>query len=194
VGDAYHVKFSVEQVISRRTKIYEQELLYNLNILQENVGDANVFPSEATIAEYAATIRVDWKLLPPGSVDDIFSAMTAGNRPVTAAQATTIKQRLQVLTRLKPEAFVTGTQGFIRYFGALFGDDFVVFENLQYGNAIYVMYEDWQTLSQRSRVELLAGDPDDFDRIIHKAGWIDHLTALVQDYRRRKRRAERNLI
>ena len=192
-GDAFLVKFAIDQVISRRTANFEQELLYNLNLLQENVGAADIFESTTTLAEYAATVRVDWQLLPPGSVDEVFAAMTAGKSPITAEQATVMKQRLHVIGRLKPEAFVAGTDGFLRYFGALFGDDFVVFENLQYGNAIYVMYENWHALSQRSRVELLAGDPDNFERIIHKKGWVEQLSGMVQEYRRRHRTARKLL-
>jgi hypothetical protein len=152
------------------------------------VGAADIFQSTTTLAEYAATVRVDWQLLPPGSVDEVFAAMTAGKQEITAEQAAVMKLRLQVMSRLKPEAFVTGTEGFLRYFGAMFGDDFVVFENLQYGNAIYVMHENWQALSQRSRVELLAGDPNSFERIIHREGWVQQLSARVQEYRRQKRR------
>ena len=76
----------------------------------------------------------------------------------------------------------------------MFGDDFVVFENLQYGNAIYVMYENWQAISQRSRVELLAGDPDSFERIVHRSGWIEQLTGRVKEYQRQRRRPEPHLI
>ena len=36
-----------------------------------------------------------------------------------------------------PEAYIRGTDGFLRYFG----DDFVAFENARYGNAPYIMYE-----------------------------------------------------
>jgi hypothetical protein len=55
-----------------------------------------------------------------------------------------------------------------------------VFENLNYGNAVYVMYEQWEKLSMRSRVELLKGDRDDFDRIEHRKGWADKLGALLK--------------
>ena len=116
-GGSYLVKFGIDQVISRRTPNFEQELLYNLNLLQENVGAADIFKSTTTIAEYAATVRVDWQLLPPGSVDEVFAAMTAGKNPITPEQAAVMKQRLQVMVRLKPEAFVTGTDSFLRYFG-----------------------------------------------------------------------------
>lgn len=192
-GEAFVVKFAVDQVINRRTPNFEQALLYNLNILQENVGSAGVFESAASLAEYAATVQVDWQLLPPGSVDEVLAAMLHGKKPVSPQQQAVMKERITVMSKLKPEAFITGTDGFLRYFGAKFGDDFVAFENARYGNALYVMYENWEALSQKSRVELLNGDSDSFDRIIHQAGWIEQLQGRVHDYRNRKKRQERLL-
>lgn len=101
-----------------------------------------------------------------------------------------MKERISVMHRLKPEAYITGTDGFLRYFGAKFGDDFVVFENARYGNALYIMYDGWEALSQKSRIELLAGDRDSYDRIEHRKGWIDQLRGRVQAYRSRKRREQ----
>jgi len=187
-GNDFVVKFAIDQVISRRTPHFERELLYNLNLLQENVGAVGVFPSATTLQEYAATVHVDWQILPPGSVDEIVASMLKGKRPITAQQRTVMEERIAVMAKLKPEAFIAGSDGFLRYFGAKFGDDFVVFENARYGNALYLMYDDWQALSQKSRVELLAGDRGRFDRIIHQPGWVQQLTETVNDYRRRKRK------
>lgn len=58
-ADTWIVKFAIDQVINRSAPDFEGELLYNLNILQENVAAADVFESVATFADYAATIRVD---------------------------------------------------------------------------------------------------------------------------------------
>lgn len=187
------LKFAIDQVINRRTPDFEQELLYNLNLLQENVGAADVFESAATLAEFAASVRVDWQLLPPGTVEEVLARMLQGKRPVAAEQQAVMRERIAVMQRLRPEAFVTGTDGFLRYFGAKFGDDFVAFENARYGNALYVMYENWQQLSQKSRIELLAGDQDSFDRIVHGKGWVQQLEGRVQEYRNRKRREQRLL-
>jgi len=187
-GEDYVLRFKIDQVINRRTPNFELELLYNLNLLQENVGAADVFPSEATLAEYAATVRVDWQILPPGQVGAVMAAMLQGKRPVTRDQARVIEERLTVLNRLRPEAYIAGSDGFLRYFGAKFGDDFVVFENVRYGNAIYLMFEKWEELSKRSRVELLAGPRDQFLRLEHREGWKEQLEAQVEEYRSRKRR------
>jgi len=186
-ADGFLIKFAVEQVLNRRSPDFAKELIYNLNILQENVGAVDVFPSAATLAQYAQTIRVDWEILPPGTVDEILRQMLAGKRPIAPDKRELMEKRLKLFARLKPEAYIAGTSGFLRYFGAKFGEDFVVFENLNYGNAIYVMYENWATLSQRSRVDLLKGPRDGFERIEHRKGWEDRLRALLEEYRKRKR-------
>jgi hypothetical protein len=192
-GDGFLLKFAIDQVLSRRTPNFEQELLYNLNLLQENVGAADIFESATSLADYALSVKVDWQLLPPGTVDEVVAAMLRDKRPVSPQDEAVMKERIAVMHRLKPEAYVTGTDGFLRYFGAKFGEDFVAFENARYGNALYIMYDGWEALSQKSRIELLAGDRDSYDRIEHRAGWIEQLRGRVHAYRAQKRRAGRLL-
>lgn len=174
------VKFAIEQVLNKQSSDFEADLLYNLNILQENVGAADVFPSGATFADYTKTIQVDWEILPPGNIGEIVRRMLQGKRAVTEDQKKTMEQRLQVMARYKPQAYIAGTNGFLRYFGAMFKDDLVVFENLNYGNALYVMYEDWKSLSKKSRIDLLKCGRDGFDRIEHRNGWGSELGALLR--------------
>lgn len=192
-GEGFLLRFAIDQVLSRRTPNFEQELLYNLNLLQENVGAADVFESATSLADYALSVKVDWQLLPPGNVDEVVAAMLRGKRPVSPQQQDVMKERITVIQRLQPEAYVTGTDGFLRYFGAKFGDDFVAFENARYGNALYIMYDGWEALSQKSRIELLAGDRDSYDRIEHRPGWIEQLRGRVRAYRAQKRRGDRLL-
>jgi len=85
------------------------------------------------------------------------------------------------LASLKPEKMVYGQSGLHRYFGAMLADDLVVFENVEYGNAAYVMYDDWHTLSQKSRTELLSGKHgDNFERVIHAGEWKNRVRFLIE--------------
>jgi hypothetical protein len=192
-GDAWIVKFAIDQVISRSAPDFESDLLYNLNILQENVAAADVFESTATIEDYAATVRVDWELLPAGQIgpQDMAERLIAQAKAPTELQKATILSRLQIFEKLKPTHFISGTSGFARYFGAKYGDDFVVFENIRYGNAMYVMFEDWQTLSQKSRIDLLKGGREGFERIEHRENWEDKFKAMLEHYRKESRRRRR---
>jgi hypothetical protein len=70
-GPEFIVKFAVDQVLSKQAPDFEADLLYNLNILQENLGAADVFPSSASLAQYLETVRVDWEILPVGRIDEV---------------------------------------------------------------------------------------------------------------------------
>jgi hypothetical protein len=185
-GPEFVVRFAVDQVLSKQASDFEADLLYNLNILQENLGVADVFESTATLAQYLDTVRVDWEILPVGNVDEVVRRMLQGKRPVSDTSRRTLQQRLNVMARFKPTAFIAGTNGFLRYFGAQFGENLVAFDNLSYGNALYLMYENWEALSRRSRIDLLKGPRDGFDRIEHRDGWEQRLETLLEEHRKLK--------
>ncbi|WJI81265.1 MULTISPECIES: hypothetical protein [unclassified Mesorhizobium] len=176
----FALKFAIDQTLSRQATDFDNDLLYNLNLLQENVGAIDVFQSRATLAEYMQTVHIDWEILPPCAADQVIKRMLQGKRAVSESVQKVMEQRLRVLSRFKPEAYIAGTNEFLRYFGAKYGNNLVAFENLNYGNAIYVMYEDWERLSKRSRVDLLKGDREGFDRIEHRDGWEHKLGALLK--------------
>ena len=62
-----------------------------------------------------------------------------------------VAARLKLFAKLPVEKLIKGTNSFSSYIGALYADDLVVFENMNYGNALYVLYDDWQDVSKRSR-------------------------------------------
>ena len=123
---------------------------------------------------------MDWELLPIGERDVDINKFAAKFRLKKDSDIERLVDRYDVLVKLEPDEFISGTSGFRRYFGAKFADNLVVFENLEYGNAIYVMYEDWKTLSQKTRIELLKGDNRGFDRILHTKNWKVQLDFLVR--------------
>lgn len=187
-GPEFTVKFAVDEVLSRGAADFDSALLYNLNLMQENVGAVDVFASTATFADYVKTIHVDWEILPLGKVDEVLKRMLQGKRPVSSQQQQVMKARLQVMEHLNPQGYIAGTNEFLRYFGAKFEDDFVAFENLNYGNAIYVMYDKWEELSQRTRVDLLKAKTEGFERVLHTDGWETRLKMLLDEHRQSKRK------
>jgi hypothetical protein len=123
---ATDVKFVIDRVLNRTTSTFEKDLLYALNLLQENVGRVDVFPSDATREDFLRTLGVTWEILPPGEGDPIGRVEERLNpsdddRPI-------LRERMEFLMSLQPRNFVTGVSGFHRYFGAQFGDDLVIFE------------------------------------------------------------------
>jgi hypothetical protein len=180
----YAFKFRVNEVLNRKEKKFEDDLFYSLNLLQENVGAVDVFPTNATRDDFLKTVFVEWEILPPGHRDEVVNRILSGYRSPSPELRKKLAERYDQLNRLKPTAFINGTSGFSRYFGAQFSPNLVAFENIEYGNALYLMYEDWETLSKKSRIDLLSGNRDGFDRIVHTGGWEEKLKKLVEEKRR----------
>ncbi|MCE3234754.1 MAG: hypothetical protein K0Q50_934 [Vampirovibrio sp.] len=183
-GPSYVFKFAVDEVLNQTTRYFGTDLLYNLNLLQENTGISDVYESSSTRKDYLRTIYIDWEILPPGETGELVERILSGRESENNAVRAQLTERLDLLQRLEPTQYIKGVSGFRRYFGAQFNDNLVVFENVEYGNAIYIMFDEWHELSQKSRYELLQGFNDKFIRIEHRRGWENRLTREIQDRRR----------
>lgn len=173
-------RFTVDEILDRTIPSFLDDLFFNLNLLQENVGNHNVFETGATRDDFLRSLYVNWEILPPGERDETLTRILSGVRSTNPRIRAQIAERYDFLRTLKPVNFIRGTNGFRNYFGAMFAEDLVVFENLDYGNAIYVMYENWQTLSQKSRIDLLKlTNGDEFLRIRHSKNWKRRLRAEI---------------
>jgi hypothetical protein len=165
------VKFAIDAVLDKTESGFEKELLWALNVLQENTGVAGVYPSDATRIEYLGTIALDWEVFPPGNADEVIRLLRKGRTGRATKADGIMEERVRLLSSLKPTNYFTGTAKFAAYVGAQFTDDLVVFENVRYGNALYVLYDDWRDISKRSRIDLLKGTSERFDRFAHTDGW-----------------------
>ena len=103
-----------------------------------------------------------------------------------ADQEALVRERVTLFNKLAPQRFIQGRGGMNRYIGALFANDLVVFENVKYGNALYVLYEDWREVSQRSRIDLLKCRDTAFDRFVHHKGWQKQFAEHIRDEKRRR--------
>lgn len=179
------VRFTVENALRKGAENFENDLLFCLNLLQENAGAIDIHPNDAPPESYLAALQLEWEIFPPGTIDEVVSRLThvkaSTRRP---EHVEVMRKRVKVFSSLDPVAYIYGVGGMNHYIGAKFADDLVVFENVRYGNALYVLYEDWELISRRSRSELLKGTDADFDRIIHSSGWEGRLKELISDERR----------
>jgi hypothetical protein len=182
----YVFRFMIEQPLTIGAKGYKEELLRLLNLLQENVGSVDVFPSDAKLEDYLRTIYVNWEILPPGERDKNIAKITASVRNADEETRKRIADRYDFFDKMKPEALIQGQGGFRRYFGAKFTDELVAFENMDYGNAVYIMLADWKEASKRTKQELLASGRDgkDFFRVVHSSGWKTQVKELIRKHRK----------
>ena len=54
-------------------------------------------------------------------------------------------------------------------------------ENIDYGNALYILFDNWQEICQMSRIDILKRHEHDFIRIIHKDGWQKALKRHIDE-------------
>lgn len=177
---SYAFKFRLEEVLSPASANFEEDLLYGLNILQENVGAADVFPSDSTLNDYLGTLYVEWELLPPGNRDSNITTILKTAPTLSREEKESVVDRYVFFEALRPKSVILGRNGFRRYFGALLAEDLAVFENLAYGNALYVMGENWRETTALSRTELLSKAQHDFVRVRHVGDWKGRTTAIVE--------------
>ena len=180
---AYPIKFEVREVLDNEADDFNARLLTCINILQENVGYIDVARAGASFDDYLRTLRVTWEILPPGSKEEVLSRLF-GRRQPSPDERRVVDERYDYFASLRPQQIICGSSGFQRYFGALLNPHLVVFENVTHGNAIYVMYENWRDLSQKSRIELLSGRFGDyFDRVIHIGNWQRKTREIIDAHR-----------
>ncbi|OCB55666.1 hypothetical protein A5722_17145 [Mycobacterium vulneris] len=182
VGDTVRIGFIVDYVFDRNS-LRDQDLLMACSLIRENIGrDASVVSTSMPVNEWIQSQRVAWEILPIGELgpQPLREIVRRLNIAPDSKRARTITERFdQVLSIGQPEV-VLGTGEFTRYFGVKYRDDLVALECLDYGNALYLMYEDWKTLSKRSRIDLLADTSARYDRVIHREGWEGRLAALLK--------------
>jgi hypothetical protein len=182
-AEAALIKFEVGQLLNKRSAGFETDLLFCLNLLQESTGVSGVYASEATREDFIGTVHLDWEVFPPGKADELIAFIKKNSGGLSPQKAGVVAERIKLFGTLPVKQFIYGSGSFGgagAYVGALYADDLVVFENMTYGNALYVLYDDWQDVSKRSRLELLRGTTENFDRVVHTDGWEQRFQELIQ--------------
>lgn len=91
-----------------------------------------------------------------------------------------VAERFEAMENTGYVAVIVGREGFRRYVGYKYKDDLVVLENFDYGNALYVMYSNWEANSSKPRIDLIAEPDGNFDRVRHVAGWQERVVHLLR--------------
>jgi hypothetical protein len=102
-----------------------------------------------------------------------------GSGKLTAKEIEQIQNKYDYLVNLNPVEIISGSSGMRKYFGVKFSDNLVVFENLNYGNAIYVLFENWEELSRMSRTKIQTRPANEYIRIKHTSNWKQSLERII---------------
>ena len=175
----FTLKVGVDLVIDRSYHDFEQELFFAINLLQENIYSVDVFPATNTREDYLNTLTLSWEIFPPGERDDDLERIIRSVRNITEEEVERVRRNYDYLINLEPIEIITGVSGMRRYFGAKYAENLVVFENLNYGNAVYVLFENWEELSRLSRTEIQQRPSSEYIRIKHTKNWQTKLERII---------------
>ena len=174
-------------IFDRNQQSFNDDLFFAVNLLQENTGDCHVFDANATNDDYLRVTKLGWEIFPPGSLDRAVEKVKSQIRNLTSEKVRRIDDRAKFMERLKPVEILVGVGMNSKYFGAKFRDDLVAFENVDYGNAIYLLFGNWEELSKKSRTEILQRPDEDFVRIPHTHYWkMNMISELKSRLRKRQ--------
>lgn len=157
------------------------EIEHAVNMFLEIFGTCNIFLRGVTPQLVPVTKRLNWKILPPGKYPwEIVKKAIIDNQlrqpPKTFAAAL---NRFEKIHALNPDFHVIGQGGYQGY--VVFGFQarkLFVLESQRVNNAIYILGEDWEILSQYSKAEILSGKKH-IARIIHTPNWHSELLKHV---------------
>lgn len=167
------VGFRVNDELNCSQPDFNERLLFDLNLLQENIGYGTIELASIDISQYQHILSVDWPIFPPGALTSIELACRLFGRSARNLDDKAVKivdERYDFLMKLGARQIIVGTDSFYGYIGAELSNDVVVFENIRFGNAIYILNEDWRQLSKMTKGELQALKKGAI-RILHIEGW-----------------------
>ena len=181
-GDSFRFKAGISAQLDKQDPDFRKDLFFAINMLQEQFQDCHVFDSNMSLEEIAKTTIVGWEIFPPGRLESKLSLITERMRIKTPERQQKIQSRIEVLESLHPTEYIRGSGMNSHYFGAKFGRNIVVFENIDYGNAVYILSDNWEEISKMSRIDIMKRHEKDYIRIIHKKNWelqlIYHINSL----------------
>lgn len=159
-----------------------ERIQHVVNLFLELFRECRVLGDQVNGVPVPKVRRISWRVLPPGrrpwaqlseELRPIIERQPGGNQPV-------IKHRLQAVNSYNPDFLAVGEGGFNGYviFGFP-GRDMFILECIRHGNATYVFGNDWETLSQMTKAEILS-DKLQRERLIHREGWAQQLKGLFE--------------
>jgi hypothetical protein len=181
-GDRVKIAAHVDRVFTA-DDVDAPDFLLAISLVRENLGQPHIVPTTQSVDDWLTDQTVSWELLPVGVGPTRVTLQAVAERLGSTMQPerlAVLTERFEAMEDTGYVAVIVGREGFRRYVGYKFKDDLVVLENFDYGNALYVMYSNWEVSSSKPRLELIAEPDSSFDRIPHTAGWQERVVHLLR--------------
>jgi len=157
-------------------------ILHTVNLFLEIFRECNIMDENLQSIHMPQIRRVHWRILPQGKMPwdrlnlelrPVIERQPQGNQPV-------IRYRLQAVNRHEPEFVAVGQGGFDGYVIFAFPQQHLfLLECVHFGNATYVFGDDWETLAQMTKAEILDENLQRA-RLIHRESWEAGLNDLFR--------------
>lgn len=159
-------------------------ILHTINLYLEIFGFCDLLTDDLTPFLGTQVRCLNWRVLPPGrypwdrAQPELEQRVLRHMKPDRKAVA---EERLKVMTGYTPEFVAIGEGGFKGYI--VFGfpkRHMFVLECLDWGNATYVLDDNWELVSQLSKADVLAAE---FHRarIVHDKNWRHRIESTLGD-------------
>ncbi len=158
-------------------EIREHFLLEAVNLFLEIYGQCYVFDKDIDVQSLRKRCKCNWEMLPPGEKPGTHMANQL--KKAGLDHDTYEVNRLYTLDRYNVEQIAEGINGFSGYYAYVFKHHCVL-ESVTYGNATYIIpKENWESLSQRTKKELLDADFV-VAKIIHTERWKSEIRKAIK--------------
>ena len=164
-----------EELIVLRNKVYSDIIFSNdtikakhcINLFLELFGSCDFVNADFT--EPVKIQHVNFRLLPPGAYPFERIKHWAKLYARKCEPIGLIQERLEVFEHAHPLSRIEGEGGYWGYIGFQY-KNFLILDNMRYGNAIYVFPPNAEKIISRSKKEVLDGNLH-IARIPHTADW-----------------------
>lgn len=158
----------------------EEKLIHTINLFLEIFGECQILDSKMDNV-VSSVKRLNWTVLPQGkmpwsslkkAVEKIIEETPKGKRSY-------LEHRLELINKYQPNFTAVGNAGFHGYIIMGFTNkNLFVLESPFYGNATYILENDWEELSKRTKAEIINANLCKY-RLIHKEGWDAEIKRLL---------------
>lgn len=164
------------EVIRKQGILTAMALSDALKLVGEKAIRSSITKRQEAVSINTHPNRLSWILLPPGEHPflEILRHLEAlrKSRPTLRYD----KTRLERICELSPSATYVGAEEFSGYVVFYFEEALTaVLDCPFWGNAIYLIRSEWETLSRLSKAELLTKHTQTVRRIIHSGDWFERL-------------------
>lgn len=160
----------------------DAQVIHQVNLLLELFGECEVLTEDFDQIIRAEVRRLNWQVLPAGTRD--WETLKQELEPLVERQKPglqgVIRRRFAYVNSFEPDFVAVGQAGFSGYVVFGFPEKGVyVLESVHTNNATYVFEQNWETLSQMTKTDILVQQLQR-DRVFHTNGWTEQVARILR--------------